>query len=257
MNILCIGDVFGEAGCDALRKRLPLFKKQNNIDMVIANGENSAAGNGITPDSARFLLNCGVDIITGGNHSLRRKEIFDMLEDSSVILRPENMGGDLAGGGFGIVDFGHTRVAVINLLGSVYLEAAENPFLCAERLVGKAKEQGINIIIVDFHAEVTSEKRAMGFFLDGKVSAVFGTHTHVTTADEQILPAKTGYITDLGMSGVEESVLGVKKEIIIDRLKNGGCERFLPAEGECSINGCIFSVEKSTGKCNSVKRVKF
>lgn len=257
MKILCIGDVFGEAGCDALQKRLPNFKNRNNIDMVIANGENSAAGNGITPQSARWLLNCGVDVITGGNHSFRRKEIYDMLEGGDVLIRPENAGKDLPGSGLSIIDFGRMRVAVINIIGSVYMESAENPFDCVDLLIAKAKEQGIKVILVDYHAEVTSEKRAMGFYLDGKVSAVFGTHTHVTTADEQILPGGTGYITDLGMSGVDDSVLGVKKEIIIARLKSGGMDRFLPAEGSCSINGCIFTVDDFTGKCLAAERVKF
>ncbi len=257
MNILCIGDVFGEAGCNVLQKALPAFKKQKNIDMVICNGENSAVGNGITPASARHLLNCGVDIITGGNHSLRRGEIADLLEGSSTILRPDNLIDDAPGSGFAVVDFGHTMVGVINLMGAVYADGVSNPFLAADRLLEEAKALGLKIVVVDFHAEATSEKKAMGYYLDGKVSAMFGTHTHIATADEQIMPCGTGYITDIGMTGVEDSVLGVQKDIIISRLRDDARDKFMAAEGTAYVNGCIFDIDKSTGRCVGVERVRF
>ena len=256
MNILCVGDVFGEQGCQILQKCLPKIKKAKAIDMVIVNGENSAVGNGITPASARMLVNCGADVVTGGNHTMRRKEIAETLEECDYILRPANLSADLPGGGYAVVDLGHTRVAVIRLLGSVYMECDENPFDAVDSLIQRAKDDGIKIVVVDFHAEVTSEKRAMGYYLDGKASAVFGTHTHIATADEQILPGGTGYITDIGMTGVDDSVLGVKKEIIVSRFKSGTQEKFLAADGEGSLNGCIFSVDKNTGKCLSVERIK-
>ncbi len=257
MNILCVGDVFGAPGCDILQKALPVFKKQYDIDLVIANGENSAVGNGITPASARSLLNSGVDVITGGNHTLRRREVFDLLEEGATLIRPANLVGDMPGCGIAYVDFGYTQVAVINLIGTVYIDGTENPYPFADRLINEAKSSGAKIIVVDFHAEATSEKRAMGFYLDGKVSAIFGTHTHVATADEQVLPGGTGYITDIGMTGVDQSVLGVKKEIIISRLKDGAQDRFEAAEGRCSVNGCVFNVDKATGKCISAERVRF
>ena len=257
MNILCIGDVFGEAGCRALMKALPAFKRENKIDFVIANGENSALGNGITRDSARMLLNCGVDVITGGNHSLRREEINDMLEECSALIRPANLLNVYSGNGIALVDLGFVSIAVINIMGSVYLENVSDPFDKIDDLVQQAKDSGSKIIIVDFHAEATSEKKAMGYYLDGRVSAVFGTHTHIATADEQILPKGTGYITDLGMSGVQDSVLGVEKEIIVARFKGDTTRRFIAAEGEGEINGCIFEIDNSTGLCKGVKRVKF
>ena len=189
MRILAIGDVCGSIGCRYLQSVLPKIKREKNIDAVIVNGENSADGNGITPESAAMLFNCGADIITGGNHTLRRKEVYDYLDENEFVLRPHNLPNASFGRGYGIVDFGFTRFAVINLSGKIYFEdkTIENPFTVADELIERAKADGIKIILVDFHAEATSEKRALGLYLDGKASAVFGTHTHVQTADEQIL----------------------------------------------------------------------
>lgn len=257
MNILCIGDVYGAAGCRILSRALPGFKKLKNIDLVIVNGENSAEGNGITPASADALLACGVDVITGGNHSFRRKEVYPLLDGGRIIIRPANFPDALPGTGITVVDCGYAQVAVINIMGVVGLESLDCPFKTVDRLIECAKELGAKIIFVDFHAEATSEKRAMGFYLDGKVSAVFGTHTHVATADEQILAGGTGYITDLGMTGVDDSVLGVKKEIIIARLKDKIQDKFVSAEGDGSVSGCIFTVDRATGKTVDIERVKF
>ncbi len=250
MRILTIGDVCGSIGCEAIRKTLPTLKKEKKIDFTVINGENSADGNGITPQSAEMLFLCGTDVITGGNHSLRRKEVFDLLEENSFILRPDNLQEDLAGKGFCIVDCGYISVAVINLSGNIYLENldASSPFDRADALIEKAKEQGAKIILVDFHAEATSEKRALGLYLDGKVSAFFGTHTHVQTNDAQILPKGTGYVTDIGMTGPMQSVLGVKSSTIISRLKDKNTtEKFTLADGECMLNGCIFEIDNKTG----------
>ncbi|HHW45795.1 MAG TPA: TIGR00282 family metallophosphoesterase [Clostridiales bacterium] len=255
MNILCIGDVCGDAGCDFLRQVLPGLKKLKGIDLVIANGENSAPSNGITPQSAEHLLASGVDVITGGNHSFRRKEIYPLLEQSDRILRPANYPASVPGSGFTIVDCGYAQVAVINLLGVVFMESLACPFETADRLIQRAKSEGANIIMVDFHAEATSEKRAFGFYLDSRVSAVFGTHTHVQTADEQILPKGTGYITDLGMTGPIQSVLGVNPETIITKFKDKMPVRFDFAKGDCMLSGCIFTIDRNTGLTVEVERI--
>lgn len=256
MKILAIGDVFGKSGCDFLLKKLPTLKKEHAIDLVIANGENSAEGNGILPSSAETLFAAGVDVITGGNHTLRRKEIFNMLEENEFLLRPANLPSSIPGKGITYVDLGYTIVAVINILGVVYLESLSCPFETADKLINEAKQNGAKIIVVDFHAEATSEKRALGFYLDGKVSCIFGTHTHVQTSDEQILPNNTGYITDIGMTGVIDSVLGVEKSIIIQKMKDKLPVKFYGATGDCELNGCIFDVDKSTGFTKSVQRIK-
>ncbi len=256
MNILCIGDVCGHLGCEHLVKVLPKIRHTESIDFVIANGENSADGNGVLPHSAAQLLDAGIDAITGGNHTFRRREIFDMLESEHRLLRPANMPETVPGNGYALFDCGRTSVGVINLLGTTYMESLDCPFKAAEKIVAELKKQGAKIIIVDFHAEATSEKRALGFMLDGAVSAVFGTHTHVQTSDCQVLPEGTGYITDLGMTGPLNSVLGVKPEIIINKFKDKLPARFEPAAGECVLEGCIFTVDDKTGICREAKSIR-
>ncbi len=253
MNILTVGDVVGTAGCEFFRAVLPAFKRLKSIDLCIVNGENSAAGNGMTPFSAQYLLDNGADFITGGNHSFRRREVYELLDSSSRITRPANFYRTNPGKGFGIIDMGSVRVGILNLAGGVYMDKCDNPFDCVDSLLPEL--ESCRIRLVDFHAEATAEKRAMGFYLDGRVSAVFGTHTHVLTADEQILPGGTGYITDIGMTGVIASVLGVKSEISIDFMKTGMPARFDAAEGACMLNGCIFEIDDKTGKTLSVERV--
>lgn len=248
MRIMCIGDVVGSVGCAFLRQRLPQFKRQQQIDFVICNGENSADGNGITPKSAEHLFTSGVDFITLGNHSFRRKEVYPVLDEHPHIIRPANYpSSSTPGFGWTVVDMGFTTIGVINLMGQQFMDAnLENPFLCADRIL---KEIEAKIILVDFHAEVTSEKRAMGFYLDGRVSAVFGTHTHVMTADAGVLPGGTGYITDIGMTGVIDSILGVKKEIILRRFTTMLPERFDLAQGDCKLNCAVFDIDRNSGKC--------
>lgn len=257
MKILAVGDVCSECGCEYAIKKIPQIKREEKIDLVIVNGENSAVGNGITPQSADMLFSAGADVITGGNHSFRRKEAYDMLENNPFVLRPDNLTEQDIGTGYCLFDMGKTAAAIINLSGQIYLErqSAENPFKAADVLVKKARSDGAKYIFVDFHAEATSEKRALGFYLDGKVTALFGTHTHVQTADLQILPGGTGYITDLGMTGVINSVLGVKTDIIINRLKDGNPARFEQAEGDCMLNGCVFEADENSGLTVSVKRI--
>ena len=257
MNILCIGDVCGSVGCNFLRQKLPAFKKLKAIDMVVVNGENASDGNGLLPGSAEHLLASGADVLTGGNHSFQRRESPALYEENERVLRPANYPAGAPGSGMTVVDFGYTTVAVINLSGVVYLEPLACPFQTADRLVAEARAAGAKIILIDFHAEATAEKRGLGFYLDGKVSALFGTHTHVQTADEQVLPGGTGYITDLGMTGPIQSVLGVKPELAIAKMKTHLPVRFENAPAPCMVNGCIFTVDVKTGLCTDVERVNF
>ncbi len=254
VKILAVGDVVSSYGCEKLRRVLPDLKKENEIDVCIVNGENSAVGNGILASSADSIFASGADVITGGNHTYRRREFYDYLESSPFCLRPENYGEDCPGKGFTVVDKGFVRIGILNLLGTVFMEPLENPFKCADRVLKELKKE-TEIIIVDFHAEATAEKRAMGFYLDGKVSVLFGTHTHVQTADGQILPNGTGYITDLGMTGPVQSVLGVKPPLAIEKMKTNMPVRFENPDGECSLCGAVFEIDRQSGKCISVKRI--
>ena len=255
MRILMIGDVVGAPGCNFLRRHLPALKKLKGIDLCIANGENSAVGNGILPASAQHLFDSGVDFITTGNHVFNRREIYSYLDERTDVIRPANYYAGNPGSGFGLVDMGRTQVAVLNLSGNAFLaDNTENVFLCAERMLQKIGQY--KIIVVDLHAESTGEKRAVGFFLDGKVSVVAGTHTHVQTADDQVLPGGTGYITDLGMVGPKQSVLGVRSEIIIGKMRTGMPARFdVPDTTECILNGCVFDVDDRTGKTTATERI--
>lgn len=255
MNVLVIGDVVGTNGLEFTRKHLAQFKKLKSIDICIVNGENSADSNGITPACAQHLFTSGADVITTGNHAYKRREIYEYLDEDNAVIRPANYGEKAPGRGYYIVDKGSAQVAVINIMGTMYMDNLENPFHYIDRLLLQEDIKSCKIKIVDFHAEATSEKRAMGFYLDGRVSVMFGTHTHVQTADEQILCQGTGYITDVGMSGVIQSVLGVKPEIIIEKFKTNMPARFDYESGDCIMSGCIFEVDKNTGKTVSVERV--
>lgn len=253
VNILCIGDVVGSVGCQFLREKLPALKKVKGIDLVICNGENSADGNGVTPASASHLFASGVDVITTGNHSFRRKESYDLYDEEENLLRPANYPPAAPGRGLCVADLGRARVAVINLIGTLYLESNRCPF---ETLTALLQSPGLpKICIVDFHAEATGEKRALGFFADGKVTALFGTHTHVQTADEAILPHSTGYITDVGMTGAIDSVLGVKPEVSIHRFTTHMPTRFELAKGPCRMDCILFTADERTGLCTAVERL--
>ncbi len=254
MLILCIGDVVGGNGCEFLRRHLPALKRTKGIDVVIANGENSSDGNGITPASANHLFDSGVDVITTGNHTYRRREIYDYLDDTEAILRPANFPPDAPGHGITVLDMGRTQIAVINLMGAVYLdEHLDCPFRTLDALLKKYDLP--KICIVDFHAEATGEKRALAYYADGRVSAVFGTHTHVQTADETVLPQGTGYITDVGMTGVIDSVLGVKKELVIKKQLSRMPVRFDYADGPCKMDCVLFDIDDKTGLCRSAERL--
>lgn len=251
MRILALGDVVGNGGCEIIRKLLPRIKREEKIDFCIANGENSAVGNGILPSSAEHLFASGVDFITGGNHTFRRSEIYTFLDENGSIIRPYNVHKSSPGVGYGVADMGRYKIGIINLMGKSFMTGTENPFDALDSALENLND--CKIKIVDFHAEATGEKKALGFYADGRVSALFGTHTHVQTADACVLPNGTGYITDLGMCGPEYSVLGVEPEIIIKALKTGLPQRFRNAETTCSIEGCIFEIDEKSGKTVSVK----
>lgn len=256
MKILTIGDIVSKQGCEYLRRELPRLKRELEADLVIANGENSAVGNGILPQSAEYILDSGVDVITLGNHSLRRREIYDYLDSNKPIIRPANYHSSAPGKGYIIVDKGRFQVAVINLQGIVYLDPIENPFSVIDRIVDEIKAQGVKIIIVDMHAEATSEKKAMAFYLDGRVSALFGTHTHTQTSDNQILPNGTGFVTDIGMTGPYYSILGVNPECVIEKLKTGLPVRFTNDDGPCVLEGCLFEINNTTGKTDNTQLIR-
>lgn len=247
MRILCIGDVVGKVGCEFLRKKLPSLKKVKGIDVVICNGENSSDGNGITPTSADFLFDSGVDVITLGNHSFRRKEVFSYLDSAPYIIRPANFpDATTPGKGVCTLDLGRYSLTVINLIGNMFMEhGLESPF---DKIDSLLKEIDSRFIVVDFHAETTSEKLAMGYYLDGKASVVFGTHTHVQTSDCRTLENGTGYITDLGMTGPLNSVLGVKPEISIQKFKTRMPVRFELKSGPCKMECAMFELDDKTGK---------
>ena len=254
LKLLALGDVVSDSGCEALLKNLPKIKRQYRIDVCIANGENSAMGNGISPDSAESLFSSGVDLITTGNHVFRRREAADYFDESRFCLRPYNMHSSCPGKGIGIIDMGKYRVGVINLIGNAFFNSSfANPFDSLDRAIEEIKD--CRIKVVDFHAEATGEKRALGFYADGRVSAFFGTHTHVRTADEQILPQGTGYITDIGMCGSENSVLGIEPDCIIRSLKTGMPTVFKAKDDGIVISGCIFEIDESTGKAVAVEAI--
>ena len=250
MNILFVGDVVGQKSADHLRLSLPSLKHTYSVDMTIVNGENSADGNGITPRSAGILLEAA-DVITTGNHCFRRREMDELYEESSVIIRPANFG-NTVGKGYTVFDMGRTRVAVVNLIGMAFMESCDNPFHCADEILDRIDTPNI---IVDFHAEATSEKKAMGYYLEGRVSAVIGTHTHVQTADEQILGNCTGYITDVGFTGARDSILGVDKNVIISKLTSYYPQKHTYPEGEIMINAVVISIDEKSGRCTGIKRI--
>ena len=254
MRILVIGDIVGSIGCRFLRKKLPPLKKAEGIDMVIANGENSADGNGITPSSAEYIFSSGVDVITGGNHSFRRKECYSLYDENPFLLRPANFPEETTPGrGSTVFDMGRIQVGVISLMGNMFMDLCDDPFRTADRLI---KKLGTTITIVDFHAEATAEKQAMCYYLDGRASAVIGTHTHVQTADESIFEKGTGFITDVGMTGTIRSVLGVKPELSVRKFVGKLPVRFDLAEGDCKMDCLLLDIDEKSGRTAALKRME-
>ena len=251
-NLLFIGDVVGNSGSSFLASKLSIIKRQYAIDITIVNGENSASGDGITPSSADTLIRAGTDIITTGNHAFKRKESFELF-NTEYILRPANYPeGGVPGKGVFILDMGTYSVAVINLMGTVFMEPLDNPFTKIDELLAEIETPNI---FVDFHAEATSEKKAMGHYLTGKVSGVFGTHTHVQTADEMILDGHTAYITDVGMTGPEISSLGAAIKPAINRFRFHTPVRFREADGNCFLCGVCVEFDEKCGKSHKIERL--
>lgn len=254
MNILAVGDIVGNAGIQELRKRLPQIKKEYNIDFVIVNAENAAEGMGITENNFKDILSCEIDCITMGNHTWGKKDIFNFI-DHPVIIRPNNYPEGVCGKGYNIYSCNNKKIAVINSMGRAEINIGlENPFLITKQIVNKIKKD-VDIIVLDFHAEATAEKVAMGYFLDGEVTAVFGTHTHVQTADEKILPKGTAYITDIGMTGPKNSALGMDLEVAIKRFTTSLPERYKIATGECILNAVVFEVNDETNRVDRILRI--
>ena len=254
MNILAVGDLVGDAGIQELKKRLPKIKKDYKIDFSIVNAENSAEGMGITEKNFNDILSIGVDCITMGNHTWGKKDIFKFI-DHPKLLRPNNYPEGVCGKGYNIYKCNNKKIAVINSMGRAEINIGlENPFLITNKIVEEIKND-VDIIILDFHAEATAEKVAMGYFLDGKITAVFGTHTHVQTADEKILPKGTAYITDIGMTGPKNSALGMDLDVAIKRFTTSLPERYKIATGECILNAVIFEVNDETNKVDRIIRI--
>ena len=254
MKILAVGDIVGESGVKKLKEQLPKIREKYNIDFVIVNGENSAGGMGISLQTFNDILSQNVDVITMGNHTWGKKDIFVFI-DNPKLIRPANYSKGVVGKGYNIYECKGKKIAVINLIGRTDMNVlSENPFSVAKELVKKLKTE-TDIIIVDFHAEATAEKIAMAYFLDGKVTAVFGTHTHVQTADEQILENGTGYITDIGMTGPKNSVIGMDINASIKRFLTSLPERYKLADGECIFNGCIFDINEEDCRLIKITRI--
>lgn len=253
LRILAVGDVVSESGLDCLQHHLRHLKRLHHIDFIVVNGEN-AAGIGITPHQAEALFDAGADVMTLGNHTWSKLKIADFLEDNRYALRPANFPQRLPGRGWRVYEWSTgLRIGVLNLIGRVSMDPnVDNPFTTVDAIL---KEMEADIVLVDFHAEATSEKLAMGYYLDGRVSALWGTHTHVPTADAQILPKGTGYVTDLGMTGPAHSVLGIKPELSINKFLGGLPCRYEPAEGPCQLNGALFTIDTQTGRCTAVERI--
>ena len=251
-KVLAVGDVVGNPGMERIRRHLRQLKRNTGADFVVVNGENASVV-GIVPDQAEDILNAGADVITLGNHSFGKREIVPYLEDSGRVLRPANLAPQSPGIGWNVYETRTGDVAVIDLIGRCNMDYnPDNPFLLVEKLLKKIDTR---LILVEMHAEATSEKLAMGFMLDGRVSAVWGTHTHVPTADARILPGGTGYVTDLGMTGPRDSVLGIRPELSIARFRGDLTERYRWAEGPTKLEGVLFTLDVSTGKCLRAERV--
>ena len=254
MKILFVGDIVGKAGRKAVRTALPKLLQEHSIDLTIANGENAAGGFGITPQIAESLLSYDIDLLTSGNHIWDKKDIIGFLDESAVLLRPANYPESVPGRGSTLIQTktGLT-VGVINVSGRVFMDSLDCPFRLALE-ESKKLRKSTPLLFVDFHAEATSEKEALGWFLDGHVSAVVGTHTHVQTADERVLPKGTAYITDAGMSGSMDSVIGIKKELAIERFLKQMPNRFEAAKEDVFLQGVIVDIDTRTGKAQSIQR---
>lgn len=252
-NFLAVGDVVGPQGLRYLKKTLPQLRREYQAAFTVVNGEN-ASNVGLTPQQAEDMLDAGADVVTLGNHAFRQRSVHDYLDDTPYILRPANYAPQTPGRGYGVFDSKLGPVAVVNLIGRCNMDyGPDNPFLLVDRILPEVEQA--KFILVDFHAEATSEKLAMGYMLDGKITALWGTHTHVPTADAQVLPNGTGYITDLGMTGPKHSVIGIQPRLSIEKFRGGVYSPYKPAEGPCVLSGAVFTVDTDTGRCTAVRQI--
>jgi 2',3'-cyclic-nucleotide 2'-phosphodiesterase len=254
VRLLVVGDVMGKAGLNAVRRLMPRLIAERSVDFTVVNGENVAGGVGITPQLADDLFAAGADVVTTGNHVWRQREIRPYIEKEPRLLRPLNFGDRQPGRGFGIFETAAgLPVAVVNLIGQVFMDPADNPFVAADRALSQRGDAAV--FVVDFHAEVTSEKRAMGLHLAGRATAVIGTHTHVQTADEQILEGGTAFITDVGMTGPHDSVIGMRKDLVLSRFATGLPESFKPATGGVQLQAVLVFADASSGRASRIERI--
>jgi len=254
MRVFALGDIVGENGLKKAREIVPTLKKEKNIDFIVMNGENSAGGMGITEKLFKEMLAIGADVVTMGNHTWGKKDIFNFI-DNPQLIRPANYPKGVVGKGYTIRECKGKKIAVVNLLGRTDMNVlSENPFIKINEILDEINSKA-DIIIVDFHAEATAEKIAMGYYLDGKVNILFGTHTHVQTADEEILEKGTAYITDIGMTGPKNSVIGMDIKASIKRFETTLPEKYKLAEGPCVLNGCIFDIDDNTCRITNIERV--
>lgn len=256
LKILVLGDVSRSASCEYVSSKLWKYRRENEISFVIVNGENSAEANGIDRASADMILSAGADVITTGNHAFKRYDAKTLFEENESVIRPANYPDRVPGEGAVLMDADGLSVLVFNLLGVIMMEPLENPFFAAERIL-KKYEGKYDLAILDIHAEATSEKIALAHYLDGRMTLVFGTHTHVATADECILPKGTAYITDVGMCGPDFSVLGIKPECIIEKMTTGLPVKFIPSENKITAHGIIVEIDRKTRKAVSIERIVF
>ena len=254
MKVLAVGDIVGTAGINKLKQSLKQITEKEKIDFTIVNAENSAEGMGITEKNFKDITSLGVDCITMGNHTWGKKDIFKFI-DSPQIIRPANYPEGVVGKGYNIYTCKGKKIAVMNLMGRVDINIlTENPFLEAKKIIEKIQNEA-DMIFIDFHAEATAEKIALGYYLDGKITAIFGTHTHTQTADEQILEKGTAYITDIGMTGPKNGVIGMAKEVAFKRFVTALPERYKIAEGDCILNEVVFDIDEKTSKVKEIKRI--
>ncbi|MHA7963106.1 TIGR00282 family metallophosphoesterase [Paenibacillus sp. CAU 1782] len=255
MNILFIGDIVGNVGRSALKETLPALRSKYNPHIIVVNGENAAAGRGITKTIAKEFFDWGVHGITMGNHTWDNKDIFQWIDDEPRIVRPANFSPAAPGRGMAYIQGGGKSMAILNLQGRAFLPPNDCPFLKADELIEEASSR-TKTILVDFHAEATSEKIAMGWYLDGRASVVLGTHTHVQTNDDTVLPGGTAYITDVGMTGSKEGVLGMEKEAVLHRFLTGLPSRFVVDEGKWHLHGLVVQIDDATGKAQKVTKIR-
>lgn len=255
MRVLMIGDVVGKAGRQAVLERLPRLRSAHSVDFVVCNAENAAAGIGITSDIARTFLDSGIHVLTLGNHAWGKREVYTYMDEEARLLRPANYPPGVPGQGYGVFSSPGGPIGVVSLQGRTFMDPVDDPFRAIDTIL-ETLQLKTRVVFIDFHAEATSEKQAFGWYVDGRVSAVVGTHTHVQTADERILPGGTAYLTDVGMTGPVDSIIGMKRDIILSRFTSLLPARFEVAEGEAQLCGVLIDVDTATGHATHIQRVQ-